>query len=157
MGMYHSTSGKSGYGYYGSPHARVIPRLVMKQILQREEELRFSQDYHNTISQRDDLKWIREVTLKLQKSVLAEFGYDDAKGLLALHNARGKYLDDPEMNQITVYQRMDRSRKGDLKRGMSLPDVKLSTLDGKIITLHEFINSRKDPNKPIVITAGSIT
>ena len=44
MGMYHSTSGKSGYDYHfrAPGGARVIPRGVMKQILQREDEMRFS-------------------------------------------------------------------------------------------------------------------
>lgn len=68
--------------------------------------------YHKTISERDDLAWIRDVTLLLQKKVLAEFGYNDEPGLRALHNARAQYLDDEEMNKLTVYQRRDRSREG---------------------------------------------
>jgi hypothetical protein len=47
MGMYHSTSGKIGYDYHARvpPRgARIIPKGVMKQIMQREDELRFSEE-----------------------------------------------------------------------------------------------------------------
>jgi hypothetical protein len=157
MGMFHSTSGKVGYAFVTLPGARVIPKGIMKQILLREDELRFSSDYHNKISEREDLKWIRDVTLELQMKALAEFGYADGPGLLALNNARAQYLNDDEMNKLIVYQRMDRSRPGDLTSGSELPNVKLSTLDGKVITLHEYLENRKDKSRPVVITAGSIT
>jgi len=158
--MFHSTSGKYGYAYVQPPNPnsmRVIPKGVMKQILQREDELRLSSEYHNTISEQDTLRWIRNVTIKLQRQVLAEFGYDDSPSLQALHYARVQYLNDDEMNKLTVYQRMDRSRAGDLMCGSELPNAKLSTLDGKTITLHEYLENRKDKTKPVVITAGSIT
>jgi hypothetical protein len=38
--------------------------------------------YHIAISLHDDLGWIRDCTLELQRQVLAEFGYDDKPGLL---------------------------------------------------------------------------
>lgn len=167
--MFHSTSGKMGYGMRYSPPGlerpeggRVIPKSIMKKILQREDEMRFSSAYLNAISLHEgDLKWIRDVTVQMQKDVLREFGYDDAKGLMALNSARAEYIDDDEMNKLTVYQRMDRSRKGDLVKGDLLPNVALSTLDGRNITLHEYIEeikkSRGGEDRPMVITAGSIT
>jgi len=156
--MFHSTSGKDGYGYRYVDYKIVIPKHIMKQILLREEELRMSPEYHEEISKLDDLKWIRDVTLRLQRRVLREFGYNTSTALVALNNARAMYLNDPEMNQITVYQRRDRSRKGDLFAGSTLPNVKLAALDGTHITLHEYIGKIQQENgRPLVITAGSVT
>jgi hypothetical protein len=159
MGMFHSTSGKRGYGfYYVDGHITRIPKETLKKMLQREEELRKSKEYHETISQHDDLKWIRDVTVKLQKQVLREFGYDTKLGRRTLNNARFQYLDDPEMNNITVYQRMDRSREGDLKNGYAVPNVKLSTMSGETVMLHDYIEKMQSgSDRLLVITAGSIT
>jgi len=161
MGMFHSTSGKSGYQYHHVHESRatVIPRGVMKQILQREDELRFSPAYHQTISRHDDLQWIRDVTLALQKGVLTEFGYGDAQGLMALHNARVEYMKDEEMGKLTVYQRMDRSRLGCLFAGDELPNAMLVTMDGSHTSLHEYTKNlqKGTGSRPLVITAGSIS
>jgi len=77
---------------------------------------------------------------------------------MALNYARHQYRDDPEMNNITVYQRRDRSREGFLGVGYALPHVVLSTLDGEEISLHDYIKKiQGDSGRPLVITAGSIT
>lgn len=128
----------------------------MKQMLQREEELRMSPEYHEEISQRDTLQNIRDVTMSLQDRVLREFGYGE-NFIMAFNRAREQYLFDPEMNKITVYQRQDRSRKGDLFSGSELPDAELTTLDGKSISLHNYINQIQGNSRPLVLTAGSIT
>ena len=43
-------------------------------------------------SQSDDLAWIRDVTLQVQNRALAEYGFTDARGLIALNNARLEYI-----------------------------------------------------------------
>jgi len=129
-------------------------------ILKREDELRMSREYHTMISEHDTLEWIRDVTENLQKSVLREFGYDAKLFLPYLQSARARYINDPEMNKITVYQRMDRSRKGMLARGSALPNVKLCTLnEGSEIFLHDYIAKVQNNSggRPMIITAGSIT
>lgn len=161
MGMFHSTSGKRGYEWYCPPHESIlnhIPRSIMKQMLKREEELRSSKEYHEKISKHDDLAWIRDVTVNIQMQVLTEFGYANTSGMTALNYARVQYKDDPEMNKITVYQRQDRSRLGDLSVGSELPNVRLCTMDGEETTLHDYIKKiQGDSKRPLVITAGSIT
>lgn len=165
MGMFHSTSGKRGYGFYyiDGRMLQTVDKETMKKMLMREEELRNSKQYHETISLHDDLEWIRDVTVKLQTQVLKEFGYHETglstmDGRMNLNNARAVYLNDPEMNSITVYQRRDRSREGDLKVGSAVPNVKLSTLSGEPVLLHDYIAKLPNgENKLLVITAGSIT
>lgn len=161
MGMFHSTSGKRGYDWYSPPGSQIlnlIPRSIMKQMLKREEELRMSKQYHEKISMHDDLAWIRDVTIDIQKQVLREFGYNNTAGMTALNYARVQYNDDPEMNKITVYQRQDRSRLGNLSVDSDLPNVRLCTLDGEDTTLHEYIKKiQGNSGRPLVITAGSIT
>jgi len=160
MGMFHSTSGKRGYEWF-SPHSdtpHFIPRSIMKQMLEREEQLRMSKEYHEKISQSDELTWIRDVTVDLQSQVLREFGYLNTAGMTMLNYARVQYKDDPEMNSITVYQRQDRSRLGDLTVGSELPNARLCTLTGEETTLHDYIKKiQGDSARPLVITAGSIT
>jgi len=117
-----------------------------------------SPGYHELISQRDDLQWIRDVTEEVQKKILAEFGYDRPEGRMALNYARYQYKEDPEMNQITVYQRQDRSTEGTLVVGCALPYTMLSTLEGEEISLHDYIKKiQGNSGRPLVITAGSIT
>ena len=55
--------------------------------------------------------WIRDVTKKLQRQALEEYGITDERGAIVLNNARFEFKDDPEMNQLTVYMRQDRSKK----------------------------------------------
>lgn len=162
MGMFHSTSGKVGYDNYAvSSYSHIIPKNVMKQILQREDEMRFSVEYHTAISQHENLTWIRDVTIEMQRAVLREFGYDDALSLNLLHAARTQYKDDEEMNKLAVYQRMDRSRRGELVVGCDVPCVTISTLDGGTIILQDYMEQLKrkrgGESRPIVITAGSLT
>ena len=51
--------------------------------------------------------------------------------LLAYHNARYDTRNDPELNNITVYQRHDRSRAGNLQCGNTAPNPFVLTVDGK--------------------------
>lgn len=157
--MYHSTSGKNGYRYVGTPRsvATTIPKNVMKQILIRENELRLSRQYHELISQQESLAWIRDTTVMLQIQALSEHGYSGQAALRALQAARVTYLNDNEMNKLTVYQRMDRSREGDLVNNSPLPNVTLSYLDGTTTTLRGYLDKRKDKTLPVALMAGSIT
>lgn len=174
--MFHSTSGKVGYQYHHQPLPGYhIPRYLMKKILIHEDKLRASPEVQALYSQSDDLAWIRDVTLQVQNRALAEYGFTDARGLIALNNARLEYIDDPEMNQLTVYQRLDNSRQGKLFDGVVLPNVQLATLDGSQVMLYDYLDALRvkqnhlgaapggsgndfpPAKRPILVTAGSIS
>jgi len=131
MGMFHSTSGKSGFAPYEIATNFTIEKSLLQKILMREDELRASDQYQEEWSQSDDLSWMRDVAVKIQKRALEEFGITDPKGLIVLQNARFKYKDDSSMNKLTIYMREDRSRKGDLQYLDEAPNAKLYTLEGK--------------------------
>jgi len=156
MGMYHSTSGKNGFFPYEQYCDYIIDQEVMKKILIREDELRYSEEYQNDLTINDDLTWIRNVTEKIQMRALEENGITDPRGLIVLRNARFKYRNDPSMNKLTVYMRQDRSTRGNLYNGSPAPDARLCTLDGKNITLFEYIRSLGG-NLPLILLAGSVT
>jgi hypothetical protein len=163
MGMYHSTSGKIGYDAYTEIiDKRYITADKMKLILQREDQLRMSPEYHAMISERDDLGWIKHVTEQLQQNVLIEFGYDPVQFMPYLHSARARFANNEDMNKLTVYQRMDRSTRGNLVKGATLPNVKLCTLydEGccEEVYLYDYIQTiQKESGRPMLISAGSIT
>jgi len=155
--MYHSTSGKRGFLPYIVDTMLQIEPSQMKKIFEREEELRMGTEYHDKISEKDDVKWIRDVTVALQEQVLAEFGYGK-EYLVVLRNARYQYRNDPEMNQITVYQRCDRSKDGDIEHGGYYPNItNLFRLDGSNVSLDLFIFEQANPAEHVLILAGSIT
>mmetsp|Transcript_10887 Transcript_10887/g.34685 ORF Transcript_10887/g.34685 Transcript_10887/m.34685 type:complete len:156 (+) Transcript_10887:14-481(+) len=153
MGMYHSTSGKEGFDLRFTPTEYEIPRETLISVLKREDELRFSAQVQERYSASDALEHIRDVTVELQKQALREHGIDEDHGLVVLQNARFQYKDDPEFNGLTVYFRLDTSRRGFLMPGMVAPDAELYTLDGDKTSLSSFF--AREPSKPLVIFAGS--
>jgi len=157
MGMLHSTSGKSFHELFNAPSKYQIPRDQMKRILIREDILRASNEIQEEYSMRDDLAWFRDVTENLQRRALQEEGVapsDVAEALITLHNARRVYQSDSEMNQLTVYQRLDRSRAGDLSEGEMCPDAALATLSGEPTSLLAYI-ATLPTDMPLFIFAGS--
>jgi len=154
--MFHSTSGKIGFLPYEQYSDFYIDKELLKKILIREDELRYSEEYQNDLTINDDLTWIRNVTEKIQILALEENGITDPRGLVVLRNARFKYKTDPSMNKLTVYMRQDRSTRGNLLNGCSAPNARLCTLDGKNISLFEYITSLSG-NLPLILLAGSVT
>jgi hypothetical protein len=82
--------------------------------------------------------------LKIQEQALREHGFEEEEklkqALSELHTARYRYRTNPEVNNLTVYMREDKSKKGTLKKDQILPQVTLCQLDGKKTTLYEHIN-----------------
>jgi len=131
----------------------------MKRILIREDELRASPEIQSRYSQTDDLELFRDITLDLQRQALRECDIpeqDIYEALSTLHNARRFYQYDPEMNKLTVYQRLDRSRQGNLISGDKAPNVPLNTADGKQVMLYDYIDQTSG-GKPLFVFAGSIS
>jgi len=180
MGMYHSTSGKNFYNpYFDSPHGGVyINKETLREVLIREEELRFSLEYLkgcDKAQKHKDLSKIRDLTVGIQCKALKEFGIDPTKGgLNVLNNARYTYKDDPEMNTLTVYMRQDRSTEGNLrsKTNQLSPNVALLNLQGEPTSLHHYLKTlpilsatkkeeedgeKKETCRPVVILSGSLT
>jgi len=160
MGMYHSSSGKEGFGaYVGSP-VSYFTKEIIRKILIREDELRASDFWQSEYSKEDRLQWFEEVTHRIQIEALEDNGVAAeellTRGIDALRRARFRYKDDPNMNQLTVYMRNDRSREGSLLQGDDAPNVPLHTIEGTPIMLHEYIKNLNS-NKPLFVMAGSIS
>jgi len=163
MGMTHMSSGKTGYNMYSDPPRSKtfnIPKEQIIEILRYEDKLRSSKEYQDKYSEKDSLAWFRDVTLEIQTKALLNSGIrrgDLAVALPELWSARGDYLDDPDVNALTVYQRKDRSRAGTLEPGCTMPNVSLWTMTSEITDLQKYISSFKNPNLPLFIIAGSVS
>jgi len=157
--MTHSTSGKRGFDLYKNSTSCIIDRVTLIKILKREDILRFSDEVQQQYTMAgENLKQIESVTADLQKKALAEFGFTDPEALIALHNVRFYYQNDPEINQLTVYMRKDRCIAGKLYNGCNAPNTTLFSLNGEKTTLFDYKNSI-DPlsERSLVICAGSIS
>jgi len=156
--MYHSTSGKSGFEAHAQWTNYEIDQDNLRKILIREDELRSSEEYQNLYTQNDSLQWFKEVTENLQMRALKENGITDVRGMTVLHNARFKYKDDPTMNNLTVYMRQDKSRRGSLRFNDLAPDANLCSLEGNNITLFEYMESLGERKQlPLVLLIGSVS
>jgi len=166
MGMYHSTSGKHGFGGY---HVRCDTEFTKEQakaLLEAEERLRASKQTQARYAERDDFEWLRDVTLDVQRSVIRDVmklvapspqQMDDY--LRALHNLRFRpdIASDPELNQITVYQRFDHSHPGIAAVGApAIDDADLvDAITGKAVQLSTFVEAAARADVPLVVMAGS--
>jgi len=127
----------------------------------REEELRMSEEIQQKYTESDDLAHLRDVTLALQKQAIIESGITlpMSDALNIIHSARFVHQHDPDMNNITIYQRMDRSREGNVEMGLKIfDDIYVYDLDSNRINLKKYITDllAKEP-LPIVIFAGSVS
>jgi len=133
-------------------------KRLWKKVLQKEDELRSSEWAQNEYGADDSEAWLRDVTLKIQRRALTENDLPaNSKYLDMLHTCRLAFENDPEMNKLTVYQRYDRSTAGTLKAGDDLPDAPLLNFDGSLTSLHEYILTTHDSNKPLVIYSASVS
>jgi len=74
--------------------------------------------------------------------------------LKALRNARHQLCDDPVMNRLTVYQRQDRSRYGDLVVGDMAPNIQLTRADTS--SPIDLLRLQSD-GRPLVLVCGSVS
>eukprot|EP01127_Copromyxa_protea_P007248 TRINITY_DN1716_c0_g1_i1.p1 TRINITY_DN1716_c0_g1~~TRINITY_DN1716_c0_g1_i1.p1 ORF type:complete len:167 (-),score=20.11 TRINITY_DN1716_c0_g1_i1:657-1157(-) len=166
MGMAHFTSGKRGYVMYTNADGHLpipIENSILYRILTLEDTYRASEEYQDMYSQKDDLSWFRDVTLALQQRALREAGFgvewgigvSEKAGLMSLWSARGALAGNPLYNQLTVYQRKDRSREGSLRNGDLAPAVTLYTQNHEPVDFLDYMSQFGD--KPVFIIAGSVS
>ena len=164
--MFHSTSGKWGSRYYASDCVTPFPRELLKKVLLRENELRFSQEVQAQYSVRMDngndyLYHIRDVTIQLQKQALIDIGVPENEidfALKSLQSHRSHYSMDPEILSLSVYGRYDISQPSLRPTQYSPADqcmnVPLTYLNGKKTTVGQLISTGK---KRTLVVASSLS
>jgi len=171
--MFHSTSGKAGFHAYrgadplvgGQSWSTLFNKNLTKEIMIKENELRLSDWAQKEYSQRDTLSWIRSVTKDIQnKAVLEVLSANSAYRSLApesclemLKQARFNWRDDPDMANLTVYQKYDHSQPGVVKENSAVPEVPLYTLDLEMTSVHTILSDANHAGKLTVILAGSVS
>jgi len=127
---------------------------ILKQLLIRENELRLCKEIQQEYAEaerRTDTNWMI-VTEKLQLKVLQEFGITNTdEGLYALRTAALAFPDDPEICNIQLYVKYNRTRKGTLIQGDLAPNVTLHKLDNSFINLLQCVRK----GIPLVVIGGS--
>ena len=105
------------------------------------------------------LEHLADITTSLQEQAIRSFISEDklievgiGEYLKTLRNARFEYRNDDEMNNITVYQRFDKSQRGTHGVGDLAPNVSLYDGENKPIDLLSLANG-----KPLVLICGSIS
>jgi len=122
-------------------------------LLKREDEMRHSPE----IQMLYDKGWKEEgippttIEINMQKQLLKEFGLDPEVGLPIFQSYRSIYENDPDIKDLALYIKYDRSGAGSLRVGDNMPDVQLSTLDGQSVKLSDFVK----PDRPLVLVGGS--
>lgn len=135
---------------------RLPSREIVKEMLERENELRLSDDVQRKMAEAEESgmsDWMR-VAEQVQKQVAQEFGMSEEKGLEALRTAAWRFSGDKELLSIPVYIKYNRNRRGDLKEGDKAPDVTLQTLEGASVSL---LSMTPANHKPLIVFAGSYT
>jgi len=173
MGMAHYTSGKNGYfvNHFGS-HIR-FSNEQKGELLRDEQRLRDSDRYQELYSRKDDLMWFRDVTIMLQLECLQEIiedirnisqlnspGEAEDRALKSLWSLRSDCREDPNLSNVTVYQKHDRSREGTLTKGVVAPDATLADRDGNKFSFYDHIsklNEQAGEKRPIFVIAGSVS
>jgi len=82
------------------------------------------------------------------------------RALASLWSLRSECAKDPNLSNITVYQRHDRSTEGCLYKGLVAPDVSLSDRSGNEFSFYDYIsklNEQAGEKRPIFVIAGSVT
>jgi len=169
--MAHFTAGKKGLNLYEPRYYQTdqkIPKNLLIQMYTLEDQYRSSEHYQDLYSLKDDLGWFRDITVGLQIKVLMATGFLDRRGgeeetkraLDQYWAQRGIYSDDPDINQLTVYHRKDRSRAGSLKQHDIVPCVKLADRSGKEFTLYDYyeqLQLQSTQDRYLFIISGSVS
>lgn len=163
MGMYHSTSGKAGYAGYQIPCAYKFKLEDAVAVLTAEDLLRASPLTQDAYSQKEDFEWLKKVTVdcqvaainKVVPGAIEEHGVETM--LTALHNLRfdPRIAGDPRYNQLTVYQRCDKSHPGTVVEGGALADAPMTTSSGEEVSFVEYLDREEFRGRPVVVVAGS--
>src|SRR3990167_3307115 len=108
MGMFHSTSGKSGYLFYDGTSLMVISREELINILKIEDNIRSSHEIQSLYSKEFSdgnqyLEHIKQVTEQLQVVALRNSGIkeqDIGEYLKSFRSHRIHYKNDPEILKV---------------------------------------------------------
>lgn len=145
---------------YTTPASFTIPRDQLIVMLQREDEIRRSDEIQDRYTNMrlnwgvaDELFDGFAIDKSAQWQVLREFGYDPAvdDSLKAYHISCGQWLNDPQVKESVVWMKYDKFRFGNLQLGDQAPDSELAQLDGSSTTLSAF----QRPNRPLIVIGGS--
>jgi len=129
-----------------------LDKEILEKMLKRENELRLCEETQNKYyeaEKRSDIDWMK-ITEELQIRVLNEFEISNIEeGLYGLRTSAFAY---PELNDIPLYVKYNRTRSGTLSKGDVFPNVSLVNLDLSIVELSYFCRKK---NTPLVIIGGS--
>eukprot|EP01087_Luapelamoeba_hula_P016646 TRINITY_DN5132_c0_g1_i3.p1 TRINITY_DN5132_c0_g1~~TRINITY_DN5132_c0_g1_i3.p1 ORF type:complete len:159 (-),score=23.79 TRINITY_DN5132_c0_g1_i3:644-1120(-) len=145
------------------PTGRVcaLSKPTLKRLLVRCNELRFSAQYQDMYTLKDDTNWSAMVTNSLHRQALQEFGFADSEVMLdQIYSTRYVYRDDEEMQELfktLIHVQMDFTADGPLKEGDDAVDAQLYELDGTPTSLFHYINMAKAKDVPLVVYNGSWT
>lgn len=127
-------------------------------MLQREEQIRFSKDYINKCSKVAHIPnaWL-EITDKMQKDLVKEFGYiDKLSNTLAVNVLRKAiyiYPNDHEIKNSVVHFRENIAKQGTYNVGDLVKDINLHTINFHKTNLFSLLNQ----NKTNIMLVGSHT
>jgi hypothetical protein len=136
----------------------VIKHDLLKRMLERENQIRLSEDQQFLYSQVEDIHkgrdWM-DLTEDLQLGVVREFGFvgheQEQWALGILRTATQIY---PDLKDIPLYVKYNRARRGRLQEGMEMPNVKLIEVEsGNLVLLGDLCHKMM----PTVLVAGSYT
>jgi len=155
---FHPVNGRRGFDLLPPPEnvANKPPVEVMEQMLKREDELRLSKEVQELFSNPgfDTI----HVAAQVQERVVKEFGFKNIEETVQMiRSAPLLYPECPEIRRIPHYIKFNRSQQGSLQCADTIPDARLSYLDGSPVSLHSYMSKLFDNKKPLVINAGSYT
>jgi len=162
MHMYACASGKFGNSCFVSPKVRshheslkeiIWNKEFLMKLLKREDEMRHSPEIQRLYDEGWEKEGIPSTSIEenMQKQLLSEFGIDPEVGLPIFQSYRSIWEDDPDIRNLALYIKYDRSGLGTLREGNLMPDVTLSTMEGQIVKLSNYLK----PNRPLVLIGGS--
>ena len=137
---------------------------ILIQMLQREEEIRFSSEYIDKCTEvaSEPNGWLR-ISSEVQKQVATEFGYiSEIENDIAINQMRRAqyiYPDEPLFKTISVYVRNNLATKGKFSTNDVVPDIILHQLNENDMysTDHISLYQTFDKNRQNVLIASSHT
>lgn len=125
-----------------------LDRNKVLLILKREEQIRFSDSYIDKCSKVANIPnaWL-DITDKMQKELVKEFGYvDNLSNTLAVNVIRKAteiFPNDSEIKSSVVHFRENIAQKGSYRVGDLVKDVNLHTINLNNTNLFSILDSKK--------------
>lgn len=146
--MFHPVNGRNGFDALPPPEfppGTEKPSLeTIKAMLKREDELRLSPTVQARFA--DPSFDAILIAADVQEQVVTEFGFGASKetlqlGIECIRAAPALYPDNPEIRRIPHYLRYNRSRRGELEPGDTIPNAYLAQLSGAPVHLFKCLDS----------------